>query len=54
MELSLRLRYEVRREVAPYVGVGWFRRFGDAADLARRAGEGSDEAQLVAGLHVWF
>ena len=54
LELSLRLRYEVRREVAPYVGVGWFRRFGEAADLARRAGEGSDEAQLVAGLHVWF
>jgi copper resistance protein B len=54
LELSLRLRYEIRREVAPYVGVGWFRRFGDADDLARHAGEGSDEAQLIAGLHAWF
>jgi copper resistance protein B len=54
LELSLRLRYEVRRELAPYVGVGWFRRFGETADLGRLAGEGSDEVQLVAGLHVWF
>jgi copper resistance protein B len=54
LELSLRLRYEVRRELAPYVGVGWFRRFGETAELARLAGEGSDEVQLVAGLHIWF
>jgi copper resistance protein B len=54
LELSLRLRYEVRREFAPYLGVGWFRRFGATAELARAAGEGSDEVQLVAGLHVWF
>jgi copper resistance protein B len=54
LELSLRLRYEVRRELAPYLGVGWFKRFGSTADLARAAGEGSDEVQLVAGLHIWF
>ena len=54
LELSLRLRYEVRREFAPYLGVGWFKRFGTTAELARAAGEGSDEVQLVAGLHIWF
>jgi copper resistance protein B len=54
LELSLRLRYEVRREFAPYLGVGWFKRFGNTAELARAGGEGSDEVQLVAGLHVWF
>ncbi len=54
LELSLRLRYEVRREWAPYVGVGWFRRFGQSANFARAAGEGSDEVQLVAGMRVWF
>jgi copper resistance protein B len=54
LELSLRLRYEVRREFAPYLGVGWFKRFGEAAELARAAGEGSDEVQLVAGLRIWF
>ena len=54
LELSLRLYYEVRRELAPYVGVAWFRRFGTTAELTRAAGEGGDEVQLVAGLHVWF
>ena len=54
MELSLRLRYEVRRELAPYLGVGWFKRFAGTAGLARAAGEGSDEVELIAGLHVWF
>jgi copper resistance protein B len=54
LELSLRLRYEVRRELAPYVGVGWFKRFGDTAELARSAGEGSDELELIAGLRIWF
>jgi copper resistance protein B len=54
IELSLRLRYEVRRELAPYVGVGWFKRFAGTAGLARAAGEGSDEVELIAGLRVWF
>ena len=54
LELSLRLRYEVRRELAPYLGVGWFRRFAESADLARAAGEGHDELQLLAGLRMWF
>jgi copper resistance protein B len=54
LEISFRLRYEVRRQVAPYVGVGWFRRFGETAQLARRAGEGTDDVEIVAGLHVWF
>jgi len=54
MELSLRLRYEVRRELAPYLGVGWFKRFAGTAELARAAGEGSDEMELIAGLRVWF
>ncbi|MGH8185385.1 MAG: copper resistance protein B [Steroidobacteraceae bacterium] len=54
IELSLRLRYEIRREIAPYVGVRWLRRFGETADLARSAGADSSEAHFVAGLRVWF
>lgn len=54
LEISLRLRYEVRRELAPYIGVAWFKRFGGTAGLARAAGEGSDEVELVAGLRIWF
>jgi copper resistance protein B len=54
LELGLRLRYEIRREFAPYVGLHWERKLGRTADLARDAGEDSDELTLVAGLRVWF
>src|SRR3569833_1036208 len=54
IELSLRLRYEVRRELAPYLGMGWIRRFSGTAELARAAGEGTDELELIAGLRAWF
>jgi len=54
IELGLRLRYEFRREVAPYLGVSWAKRFGNSADFARAAGEDPDELSLVAGIRLWF
>ena len=54
LELGLRLRYEFRREVAPYVGVNWSKRFGGSADLARAAGVETDEISYVAGFRLWF
>jgi copper resistance protein B len=54
VEIGLRLRYEFRREFAPYVGLHWERKFGETADLAREAGEDADELSLVAGVRVWF
>ena len=53
-ELSLRLRYEIRRELAPYIGVSWQRKFGGSADFARAAGEGVSSTSLVVGLRGWF
>lgn len=52
-EFGLRLRYEIRREFGPYVGISWNRRFGETADLARATGEGAREASWVAGLRLW-
>ncbi|VAW83481.1 Copper resistance protein B, partial [hydrothermal vent metagenome] len=46
---GLRLRYEIRREIAPYMGVEWSRKYGDTKDFARAAGQESSEARLVAG-----
>ena len=54
IEIGLRLRYEIRREIAPYAGVSWSKRFGDSADLARAAGMDTDEFSLVAGFRLWF
>jgi copper resistance protein B len=53
-ELSLRLRYEIRREFAPYVGLSWTRLLGDSATMARQRSQDPSEVQWVAGLRVWF
>ncbi|TVO72993.1 copper resistance protein B [Sedimenticola selenatireducens] len=54
MELGLRLRYEIRREIAPYIGVNWTRKFGQTADYAKAEGEDASDVQLVAGIRIWF
>jgi len=54
IQLGLRLRYEIRREVAPYVGLSWTRLVGDTEDMARAAGEDIDNLAVVAGIRVWF
>lgn len=53
-ELGFRLRYEFRREFAPYVGVVWTRRFFGSADLARDAGEDVAGTRFAVGLRTWF
>lgn len=53
-DVGLRLRYEIRREFAPYVGVVWLHRFGGTADLARAEGHDTSDLQWVAGLRMWF
>ena len=54
VRLSLRLRYEIRREFAPYIGVSWSRLLGDTADIARAGGEDVEETAVVAGVRFWF
>lgn len=53
-ELGLRLRYELRREFAPYIGVSWDRRLGKTADYVRAAGENPEATTFVVGLRTWF
>ena len=54
VELGLRLRYEIRREFAPYVGVSFDRKFGRTSDYARAAGDNATATSLVAGVRGWF
>ncbi len=55
LSAGVRLRYEVSRRFAPaYVGWEHERRFGNAADLARDAGERTRESRFVAGVRFWF
>lgn len=53
-ELGLRLRYEIRREFAPYIGVNHERRFGDTAGFARNASEDVSSTKFVVGVRAWF
>lgn len=53
-EAGLRLRYEFRREFAPYIGLTWDRKYGRTADLARQAGDDVSSARFLVGLRLWF
>lgn len=54
IELGLRLRYEIKREFAPYIGISWDRAVGDTARFARAAGEDPSSFSAVAGVRIWF
>ena len=51
---GLRLRYEIRKEFAPYIGVEWNSSFGDTADYIRARGDKVDETRFVIGLKAWM
>lgn len=53
-ELGLRLRYEISRQFAPYVGVSYAAKTGQTAGYARAAGKKATSGSLVAGVHFWF
>ena len=52
--LGLRLRYEIRREFAPYIGIERSNKYGGSADFARAEGQRTSESRVVAGLRFWF
>lgn len=54
LEAGLRLRYEVSRRFAPYLGVVHERAFGATADDRRDAAERARDTRVVAGVRVWF
>lgn len=53
-EVGMRLRYEITRRFALYVGIEAERAFGRTADFRREHGESVDDARLVAGVRIWF
>ncbi|MCA8023590.1 copper resistance protein B [Burkholderia metallica] len=52
--LGLRLRYEVDRQFAPYVGVTWDRSYGNTARFVEQEGGRRNEVSFVAGVRMWF
>ena len=54
VDTGLRLRYELSRKFAPYIGVAYEGQFGQTARLARSAGEGTSAVRFVFGVRTWF
>jgi copper resistance protein B len=54
LDFGFRLRYLIRRELAPYVGVVWHQKHFGTADIARANGESTGGARLVAGVRFWL
>ena len=53
-EIGVRLRYDIRREFAPYVGVQYRRAFGKTARYLRDEGEDAAGWSLLTGIRMWF
>ncbi len=51
-ELGVRLRYEIRRKFAPYLGYVWERSFSGTADFRRGNGEPVTEHRFVVGVRL--
>lgn len=54
LQVGARLRYEIRREFAPYVGVEWTRSFGATRDFAEARGRSAEDTRVVVGVRAWF
>jgi len=54
IDTGLRLRYELDRKFAPYIGVVYQGKFGQTANFARQAGESTSDVRFVFGIRTWF
>jgi len=54
IDTGLRLRYELSRKFAPYIGVVYEGKFGQTANFARQAGERAGDVRFAFGVRLWF
>jgi len=54
LDAGLRLRYEVNRKFAPYVGFAYNGKYGNTASYSRKVGEATYGSQFVFGLRFWY
>lgn len=54
LEFGIRLRYEIRRWVAPYIGISLDRSFGETATLVRQEGGDPGQIRFTMGVRMWF
>lgn len=54
IDLGLRMRYEIRREFAPYIGINWIRSIAETDDLIRADGGTPNDFAVVFGVTTWL
>ena len=54
IDLGLRLRYELSRKFAPYIGVAYENKLGGTGDFARSSGEHPSDLRLTVGVRAWL
>jgi copper resistance protein B len=54
IDTGVRLRYEISRKFAPYIGVAYAGKFGQTAQMAKQAGDSAGALQFVFGVRSWF
>ena len=54
IDTGLRLRYEISRKFAPYVGFAYSGKYGNSASYSRRAGESTNDPRFVFGVRLWY
>jgi copper resistance protein B len=54
LDTGVRLRYEISRKFAPYVGFAYNGKYGSTASYSRRAGESTSDPRFIFGLRLWY
>ncbi|MBW4045797.1 MAG: copper resistance protein B [Acidobacteria bacterium] len=54
LDTGVRLRYEITRKFAPYIGFAYNGKYGNTASYARQAGETTISPSFIFGLRLWY
>lgn len=54
LDTGLRLRYEISRKFAPYIGLAYERSFGDTAGYGRAMGDRTESPRFTLGVRAWL
>jgi copper resistance protein B len=54
IDTGLRLRYEIGRKFAPYIGVAYNGKFGETADFTRAEGGTVNDVRFNFGIRLWY
>ena len=54
LDTGMRLRYEISRKFAPYIGLAYSGRYGNTARYSRQVGETTSAPRFIFGLRLWF